>query len=801
MTTIPAASESATGDSIRRTGLFVVLCALALAGNYANLPLFFSVSIIFGSIFSLTALGLLGLWPGVIAAAIGGAYTFFIWGHPYAAIIFTAEAFCVGLLIRRGLHMPLADLIYWVVVGAPLVMLFYWGQLGMNFDAAGLIALKQPVNGIFNAVIAAILMTVIRMYLPSFSFGADKQGNISRLMFNLILLLTIVAGAVPMIIESRILGTKEEGFAEQLLITNGKWLKSELGQIMPDDETEMTDPERMSAIETAVASISLPDDMLEFGLFDENGSPVLSSGDIRSRSSTGTTQRVTEQLFIWRPPGDMPSMLRWRQSRYLVSAPLYDDRPYPEIVIEYTAGPLVAKLDQQSARLLGVISVLILLAVLAALVFSRWLTRPVLQLNETSQDLVQSVTRESPVPVSFPRSRIGEYDELSVVLETTSRRLAEAFAELNDMRSSLEDEVKDRTRDLRRMSMVARQTQSGVVVTDRKGNTLWVNDAFTLMTGFTLDELTGRKPGDLLQGPETSPETVETIRQAIDQEESFSVEILNYTKSRTPYWVEIIANPQRDDDGNVEGFIAIETNVSERKRLEKNKEEFISSVSHELRTPLTSINGSLSLIQGGAMGEVPDGVAKTIDIAKRNTERLMALVNDILDVQRILSGELNLEIREIDAGTLLDAAIEENKSYADQHKVTVTANNDTVGLSLLGDEHRLMQVMANLISNAIKFSPDGSTVRLAANAHEDYVRISVTDQGPGISEEFRSRIFGRFAQADSSDSKEKGGTGLGLNISRGIIEEHGGRISFDNPQDGGARFYFDIPLSRDRSPN
>lgn len=770
-----------------RVFLFIVLAALAVLGNVASLSLFFSVSLIFGSIFAIIALRVVGYWPGVIIAAIGASYTFVLWGHPYAIIIFTVEAAVVGLLIRRGFRLPVADLLYWLVIGAPLVILFYWGQIGMKIEAAGLIAVKQPINGIFNAVIAAITLSLLALYRPGLIKNRTRDISVSRVLFNFTLLLVILAGTVPMVLDSRNLRQNEEKIVEQLLGAHTAWLRSEIAQ------TTLLD----WATSDEATIIWSPDENLHFGVINGNGDMMAHSDGFELVNRTGNIRQITDELSLWQPSGDMPSMLRWRQSLYITTVPLIQGQAAPLLYLEYEADPVVAKLDAQSAQLLGVIAILIVLAVLAAETFSRWLTHPLKTLMESSGTLVTAVTSDKPVPVDLPRSRIAEYDHLAERLETMSAKLAEAFGELQRMRNNLEHEVRDRTRELRRMSLVAEQTQTGVVITDRAGLTEWVNDGFVHMTGYKLDEMLGKKPGEVLQGKDTSPETVKYIAEAIAAKQSFEAEIVNYTKTGEPYWIEIISNPMRDENGIVEGFIAIESDITERKRLESSKDEFISSVNHELRTPLTSINGALSLIEGGAFGELEPKLSNTVTIAKRNSERLMALVNDILDVQRILSGKLNLDVHELNADTLMEAAIAENQSYAEQQEVVLKAEDMGEGRgdggNILGDEYRLMQVMRNLISNAVKFSPAESEVTLSAVANGETVRFSVKDQGPGISEEFRSQIFGRFAQADASDTKEKGGTGLGLNISRGIVEEHGGTIGFDCPDDGGTVFYFDIP--------
>ncbi|WP_342238799.1 response regulator [Inquilinus sp. OTU3971] len=241
--------------------------------------------------------------------------------------------------------------------------------------------------------------------------------------------------------------------------------------------------------------------------------------------------------------------------------------------------------------------------------------------------------------------------------------------------------------------------------------------------------------------------------------------------------------------------VCILRDMTERHRLDQLKNEFVSTVSHELRTPLTSIRGSLGLIVAGAAGAIPDKAKSLLEIAHKNSERLVGLVNDILDIEKIESGRMEFRHDRLEVGALVDQAIEMNQAYAAQHRVEywVSARPDAA-LLMLGDADRITQVLTNLLSNAAKFSPADAVVDVAIHVFGHFVRISVRDHGAGIPEEFRSRIFQRFAQADASDVRRKGGTGLGLSIAKAIIERHGGRIGFEPAEGGGTRFWFTLPL-------
>ena len=238
---------------------------------------------------------------------------------------------------------------------------------------------------------------------------------------------------------------------------------------------------------------------------------------------------------------------------------------------------------------------------------------------------------------------------------------------------------------------------------------------------------------------------------------------------------------------------------AERQRAEaasQVKSQFLATVSHELRTPLTSIRGSLGLVVGGAAGELPARASGLVGIAHKNAERLVLLVNDILDIEKIESGRMEFRNEPVDLVELVQAAVEANQGYADAHGVRLRAAVGPAEAPVAGDRDRLMQVMANLVSNAAKFSPRGAEVTVALDAAADgrRWRLTVADRGPGIPEAFRGRVFERFAQADSSDTRSKGGTGLGLSITRAIVQHMGGDIGFVTAPGEGTTFHVELPV-------
>ena len=224
------------------------------------------------------------------------------------------------------------------------------------------------------------------------------------------------------------------------------------------------------------------------------------------------------------------------------------------------------------------------------------------------------------------------------------------------------------------------------------------------------------------------------------------------------------------------------------------KSSFISTVSHELRTPLTSIRGSLGLLNGALAGELTPPAASLVEIAHKNTLRLLLLINDILDIEKIESGRMSYSFKPFEIKSLIHHAIEANAGYAEQHGVSFKVVSCPDTLKVNGDFDRLMQVMNNLMSNAAKFEPYGGVVDVAVDFDQERVVISVKDHGPGVPASFRDRIFDKFTQADDTDSRKIGGTGLGLAIAKAIVEHHNGYLAFNSEPGEGANFFFDLPI-------
>jgi signal transduction histidine kinase len=223
------------------------------------------------------------------------------------------------------------------------------------------------------------------------------------------------------------------------------------------------------------------------------------------------------------------------------------------------------------------------------------------------------------------------------------------------------------------------------------------------------------------------------------------------------------------------------------------KNEFISMVNHEIRTPLTAIQGSLDLLVAGVAGDVSGDAHELLEIARNNGKRLIRLINDILDVEKIESGKMEFKLAPVEISGLVYEAVEMSRLYGKNFGVTIKLVQDLPSVRANVDSDRLIQVLTNLLSNAIKFSPRGEEIAVAIEKREEYVRVSVTDHGPGIPEDFQAKVFEKFSQADNSITRERGGTGLGLSICKAICEKLNGTINFTTSSKG-TTFYFELPI-------
>ncbi len=294
-----------------------------------------------------------------------------------------------------------------------------------------------------------------------------------------------------------------------------------------------------------------------------------------------------------------------------------------------------------------------------------------------------------------------------------------------------------------------------------------------------------------------SKELQEKLQSAISEAAGGKLvrfETTHPSKSGAMIAVDFSVKPVFDDEGKVVMLIPEGRDISEKKQAEIRVSEFYSTVSHELRTPLTSIRGSLGLIGGGLAGATTEKTQMLVTIACEETDRLIRLINGILDLRKIEAGMLDFDLTEVESSDLIEKTIKVMSGMAYQAGIELTVG-DCCNVRIECDEDRVIQVLTNLISNAIKFSDRGQTVIIeVAQQEPELVRFSVKDNGPGIPAEQKHKLFGKFQQIDQSDRRKKDGSGLGLAISKALVEQHGGTIGLSDGESGGTTFWFDLPI-------
>lgn len=348
--------------------------------------------------------------------------------------------------------------------------------------------------------------------------------------------------------------------------------------------------------------------------------------------------------------------------------------------------------------------------------------------------------------------------------------------------------VDEQTSDLRnsenKQRAILESMDDGVITLNKDFIIKNINPAVTTIFGYSADDIINKNINIIIAELKNIEEQTEILH-----------ETEAHHKNGQAFPVEITLHKMIID--NTIMFTCIVRDITERKRIEKMKDEFVSTVSHELRTPLTSIRGALGLVTSGALDDLPEKAHELLVTANRNAERLMHLINDILDMQKIEAGKLEFSISKVNLMDAVEKSITDNYSYAKQHHVHVEVDDVVDNIFVDIDPLRLAQIMSNLLSNAAKFSKKESTVYIHTSIQDKFAKVSVVDSGVGIPEEYFDKIFNKFSQSDSSATRQKGGTGLGLAITKQMIESMDGSIDFTSTVGKGTTFSIYIPINQD----
>jgi PAS domain S-box-containing protein len=444
---------------------------------------------------------------------------------------------------------------------------------------------------------------------------------------------------------------------------------------------------------------------------------------------------------------------------------------------------------------------------LAGILVARRITRPLDELAWSAHRIREG----EPVTINPGRGGYEEVEALSGTLNVLVADLVHRRRELEHLNATLEQRVEQRTVELEQALSTVRASQQRIVniietaqdafiSMDLSGQITDWNSAAQALLGWSRQEAVGRPLAELVIPERYRKSALQALRHFRNTGQlsilDRRVERVLARRDGVEITVEMTTGLVGTGDGLF--FSVFLHDVSERKEVERMKNEFVSTVSHELRTPLTAISASLSLLADGMAGELPEDAKGLVGVANASSERLVRLIGDVLDIQKMEAGQMDYQRVLQPVAPVVEGAVAAMDSFASQAGVRLSFEAGE-GAGLLRaevDRDRLTQVLTNLLSNAIKFSESGAEVLTRLEAQGSRLRIAVIDHGAGIPEAFRERVFQRFAQADGADSRRNGGTGLGLSICRTIVEEHGGRIWFDSVEGEGTSFFVELPLAQ-----
>ncbi|WP_394241961.1 ATP-binding protein [Halopseudomonas laoshanensis] len=420
------------------------------------------------------------------------------------------------------------------------------------------------------------------------------------------------------------------------------------------------------------------------------------------------------------------------------------------------------------------------------------------------------------------QSQVGWYRVLEVGIALFLAILLGMLVRLvwqRNLLDQLDSEVRVRTAELRQShdlldSVLAAARSFAIIATDAQGTIMLFNKGAERMLGYQASEVVGKHKPAIFLLPTEIRQRVRAMEQELGRplegDEVFTLRaqqgieevlMLHYTHREGQVLpVQVVVSAIRSEGGDILGYLGIAEDVSERLRNETLKNQFISTVSHELRTPLTAISGALGLVRSGSLGAVPGPLQPMLDIAFNNNQRLMQLVNDLLDIEKLMAGRMALYPDRHAAADLIRNSVEDLQGVAAQHKIELVCHSDP-DVWIHVDASRFRQVLTNLLSNAIKFSPAGGTVEIAMHASTEGLKVTVTDEGPGVPPSFHPHLFQRFAQADGGDNRCQAGTGLGLAISKELTEQMGGHIGFEPGASGGSCFWLIFSRLRESESN
>jgi signal transduction histidine kinase/CheY-like chemotaxis protein len=748
----------------------IILALLGIAGNHFKITLFFNVDLIFGSVASLLALTIFGFWSGAVTALIASSYTYILWNHPYAIIIMTVEVIFVGLFLRKdtGRNIVVLDSLYWVVLGMPFVFLFYRLVMGLDINSTLLIMFKQSINGILNALAVNLLLSGF-FFLRWRRGNKEKTGGFSQLMFNLTVSLLVIPTLFIIVSTSRAeLDDVQKELTLKLgiaLESTGKavdlWLReheimltlaaAEIGENGRRYEKTLTNLQK-----------SYPE-LRGVTLHASDGGIIFSS--LKSGVNVSEFLKKIPDIFNDLSPGEGQSLF----SRY-VSA---DEE---EIMMTVPAdSPEIAW-----------VSIHILPGSLSGLlneIVGEWNLNARLY-DRNQQIIAASLPEPETLPVQIASGGVGDSVSLGSGVYLWEAPVRENISVMERWKQSIYFSTKEiDTVPGWQLVMDARTApyQGALYHTFAVNLFIFLVIVIIVVILTTIGSiLLLRSLGKLQRITTGLPERIES-GTAVSWPGSFVTEVS-----------ELVTNFRKMTGAINQQFKSLQQAKEETEQASRVKSQFLTNMSHDIRTPLGSVIGMSGML---LETDLDDEQHSYVEIISQSSKTLLQILNDVVDLSRIESGKMTLDAEDFDLNHVIEDSVSLFRIEAVMKELELKTDiQESVPRVLTGDPYKLRQVLINLVGNAVKFTSRGSvtlSVRIAERRGEEYrLTFSVKDTGIGIPREQQDLIFESFTQGAATPASRYGGSGLGLTISRHIVDLMGGTITLESEPGKGSTFSF-----------
>ena len=497
--------------------------------------------------------------------------------------------------------------------------------------------------------------------------------------------------------------------------------------------------------------------------FDEDGRVLTDGTVVNTRRHELISEAALRHI-----QGSQALLVEFSGDTMTVTRPVHlGGRLLGGVRLQYSLASLTEDQAALARRTFMVGAIFALLSVIAAAFLAEAVTRPLKEVIRATR----AISDGEPAP----RLPVRTADEVG--------ELAEAF---NQMTRKLRATTVSRDY----LDRVLETMGECLVVTGPDGTITRVNPAVCRLSGADEGELLGQNIRDLFLAPRGHLSLLDAL-EPDGAARGLETELL--AKGGTAVPVMVSVGVMEASAGYPKSYVVVAADIGDRLRHEQQKDEFVTMVHHEVRAPLTAVRGAIGLLNGGVVGELSERGRELVEIALRNSERMERLVSDILASRKLDSGRMEFQVEVVELMSLVQQAIDGTAAYAAKHEVRIELDEGVRGAKVRVDPDRMIQVVTNVLSNAVRFSAEGDVVTVKMARTDEILRISISDTGPGISEEFRDRVFEAFARDEDDAWRHRSGTGLGMSISKAIIEELGGAISFETEVGVGTTFFIDIP--------